>query len=237
MRAVVDTGAQSTIISQRVLHEVARHMCKQGRQVPVLEQPSVKLYGRSGTNSSELTITAQAELQFSVDGHSVTTPVFIHPESEIPCLLGMNVLPHLGLRFVQADGKILEAKPLTEDASRVSMVCVVSSTYLPSQKVTQKYKLRLLRIGLDAESASKSAFTTHRGLHEFTRMPFGMCNAPATFQRLMEIVLAGMLWESCFAYIDDLLVCSKTFAEHLEHLKQVFARLRKANLRLGSVCS
>ena len=88
------------------------------------------------------------------------------------------------------------------------------------------------QIGLDAESASKSAFTTHRGLHEFTRMPFGMCNAPATFQRLMEIVLAGMLWESCFAYIDDLLVCSKTFAEHLEHHKQVFARLRKANLRL-----
>ena len=84
VRAVVDTGAhgQSTIISQRVLHEVARHMCKQGRQVPVLEQPSVKLYGRSGTNSSELTITAQAELQFSVDGHSVTVYSCFHSPRE-----------------------------------------------------------------------------------------------------------------------------------------------------------
>ena len=63
-------------------------------------------------------------------------------------------------------------------------------------------------------------------------MPFGMCNAPATFQRLMEVVLAGLIWESCFAYIDDVLVCSGTFQEHLTHLQQVFARLRRAGLRL-----
>lgn len=88
------------------------------------------------------------------------------------------------------------------------------------------------QVGLDAESAAKSAFITHQGLHEFVRMPFGMCNAPATFQRLMEIVLAGLLWDSCFVYIDDLLVCSPTFQEHLEHLCQVFTRLRKAGLRL-----
>ena len=88
------------------------------------------------------------------------------------------------------------------------------------------------QVSLDAESRTKSAFITHQGLHEFVRMPFGMYNAPATFQRLIEIVLAGQLWKSCFAYIDDLLICSQTFQEHLEHLRDVFARLLKAGLRL-----
>ena len=64
------------------------------------------------------------------------------------------------------------------------------------------------QIGLDADSATKSAFATHRGLHKFTKMPFSMCNAPATFQKLMEVDLAGLIWKSCFAYIDDVLVCS-----------------------------
>ena len=88
------------------------------------------------------------------------------------------------------------------------------------------------QIGMDAESAAKSAFITHQGLHEFVWMPFGMCNAPATFQTLMEKVLSGLIWKTCFVYIDDVLVCSNTFAEHLNHLQQVFARLRCAGLRL-----
>ncbi len=66
-------------------------------------------------------------------------------------------------------------------------------------------------------------------VHHKVYMTFGMCNAPATFQRLIEIVLAGLLWKNCFAYIDDLLIC---FQEHLEHLHEVLARLRKAGLRL-----
>ena len=63
-------------------------------------------------------------------------------------------------------------------------------------------------------------------------MPFGLCNAPATFQRLIEVVLAGLVWKCCFAYIDDVLVCSHTFEDHLSHIEQVFARLRQAGLRL-----
>ena len=63
-------------------------------------------------------------------------------------------------------------------------------------------------------------------------MPFGMCNAPATFQRLMEVVLSGILWKHCFIYIDDVLVCSQTFEEHLTHLREVLLRLRQAGLRL-----
>ena len=88
------------------------------------------------------------------------------------------------------------------------------------------------QIELDPKSKEKSAFTTHCGLFEFNRMPFGLCNAPATFQRLMQSVLAGLEGRICFVYIDDILVCSRTFEEHLSHLKQVFDRLRQAHLKL-----
>ena len=88
------------------------------------------------------------------------------------------------------------------------------------------------QIEMSEEACQKSAFVTHHGLHEFVHMPFELCNAPTTFQRLMEVVLDGMLWKNCFVYIDDVLVCSKTLDEHLTHLTEVFRRLRKANLRL-----
>ena len=62
------------------------------------------------------------------------------------------------------------------------------------------------------------------------RMPFGMCNA--TFQRLIEVVLTGLLWKVCLTYIDDVLVSSPDFESHLAHLQEVFNRLRKVGLRL-----
>ena len=58
-------------------------------------------------------------------------------------------------------------------------------------------------------------------------------NAPSTFQRLMQKVLAGLEWKCCFVYVDDILVCSKTFEEHIEHLRLVLERLLKANLKLN----
>lgn len=88
------------------------------------------------------------------------------------------------------------------------------------------------QVELDEDSQAKTAFTTHCGLFEFTRMPFGLCNAPATFQRLMQVVLSGLEWDCCFVYIDDILVASKTFEDHLRHLQLVFERLQKAGLRL-----
>ena len=88
------------------------------------------------------------------------------------------------------------------------------------------------QVPLDDDAIPKTAFTTHKGLYEFVRMPFGLCNAPATFQRAMQSVLAGLEWRDCFVYIDDILIASATFEEHLQHLEQVFNRLRTANLRL-----
>ena len=61
-------------------------------------------------------------------------------------------------------------------------------------------------------------------------MPFGMCNAPMTFQRVMEVVHSGLLWKNCFVYIVNVLVCSRTFEEHITHLDQVLGHLREAGL-------
>ncbi len=88
------------------------------------------------------------------------------------------------------------------------------------------------QVPMDPESREKTAFTTHSGLYEFTVMPFGLCNAPATFQRLIETVLAGLTRSACMAYIDDILVIGKTYDEHLENLELVLDRLRKAGLKL-----
>ena len=63
-------------------------------------------------------------------------------------------------------------------------------------------------------------------------MPFGLGNAPATFQRLMDLVLAGLQWSHCLVYLDDVIILGKTFSEHLASLKQVFSLLCQAGLKL-----
>ena len=81
----------------------------------------------------------------------------------------------------------------------------------------------------------KTAFRTSSGqLYEFNQVPFGLCNAPTTFSRLMDRVLSGLHWETCLFYLDDIIVFSSTWEEHLARLRQVFERLRHANLKLGA---
>ena len=82
------------------------------------------------------------------------------------------------------------------------------------------------------EDIEKTAFITPVGLFEFTVMPFGLCNAPSTFQRAMDTVLAGLKWQTCIVYLDDVLIFSPDFATHLTHLESVFQRFQKYNLKL-----
>lgn len=88
------------------------------------------------------------------------------------------------------------------------------------------------QIELHPTAKEKSAFITHKGLYEFTVLPFGLCNLPSTFQRLMEHVLRGLNWKTCLIYIDDIIIYSQSFEEHLQHLEDVFLRLRQANVKL-----
>ncbi|GBN82998.1 Retrovirus-related Pol polyprotein from transposon 297 [Araneus ventricosus] len=61
-------------------------------------------------------------------------------------------------------------------------------------------------------------------------MPFELCNAPATFERLMETELRGLTSESCLVYLDDIMTVGRTFEKHLNNIRKVFQRLQKANL-------
>ena len=78
----------------------------------------------------------------------------------------------------------------------------------------------------------KTAFVTQGGLYEFRVMPFGLVNAPATFERLMEQVLRGIAWSECLVYLDDILVFGPDFGTTLARLESVLDRLGAAELKL-----
>ncbi|MCW4335043.1 MAG: RNase H-like domain-containing protein [Candidatus Thiodiazotropha endolucinida] len=77
----------------------------------------------------------------------------------------------------------------------------------------------------------KTAFVCSKGLFAFRVMPMGLVNSPATYQRLMEHIMSGLQYEKCLIYLDDCIVYSKTFDEHITRLDEVFTRINKANLK------
>ena len=82
------------------------------------------------------------------------------------------------------------------------------------------------------KSIEKTAFTCKYGLYEWLVMPFGLCNAVPIFERLMEHVLRDYKWRTCLVYLDDVIVFSEDFAEHLVRLGQVLSCFRKAGFKL-----
>ena len=82
------------------------------------------------------------------------------------------------------------------------------------------------------EDIHKTAIRTPLGAFEFLVMPMGLCNAPATFQRMMENVLRPFLTKFCMVYQDDLIIFSKSVEEHKRHLKAIFDTLRAHSLKL-----
>ena len=88
------------------------------------------------------------------------------------------------------------------------------------------------QVEMEPEDKPKTAFVTNRGLYQFRVMPFGLCNAPATFERLMETVLFGLQWDICLIYMDDIIVFGKSFEDMLKNLDVVFSRLAAAGLKL-----
>ena len=111
------------------------------------------------------------------------------------------------------------------------------SDLLDSVKDAKYFSLLDLRSGywqipVAQEDRAKTAFVTQNGLYEFTRMPFGLKTAPATFQRAMEVILAGLTFEICLCYLDDVIVFGKTLTEHNDRLKTVLTRFRDNNFRV-----
>ena len=93
------------------------------------------------------------------------------------------------------------------------------------------------QVEVEENDRGTTAFSTREGHYDFNVMPFGLTNAPSTFQRIMECVLAGMTYEQCLIYLDDIIVFSTSFEQHLQRLRTVFELLEKAGLKLkGKKC-
>ena len=88
------------------------------------------------------------------------------------------------------------------------------------------------QIAMSESDKQKTAFIIDSGLYEFNVMPFGLTNATATFQRYMDLVLAGLKWSSLLVYLDDICVFATTLTEHLQRLEEMF--LRKFKLKLNA---
>ena len=101
--------------------------------------------------------------------------------------------------------------------------------YFSSLDLTSGY----WQVEMDKDSAEKTAFSVPTGHFEWKVMPFGLCNAVATFQRLMSRVLAGKIGKHVFAYLDDVLIAGVDFKEHISLLRDVFNAFRQANLKLN----
>ena len=82
------------------------------------------------------------------------------------------------------------------------------------------------------EDRKKTAFLTKYGLYEHVRMGFGMTNSPATFSRVINLILRGLTWKTVLAFLDDILVMGMDFDNHLQNLAETFERFRKYGLKL-----
>jgi hypothetical protein len=89
------------------------------------------------------------------------------------------------------------------------------------------------QITIDAQDREKTAFRTHKGLHQYKRMPFGLKSGPAVFQRLMDRILGRYKWQIALVYIDDIIVYSKTFEKHLEDIETVLSLVAKSGITLS----
>ena len=105
---------------------------------------------------------------------------------------------------------------------------VYGSTLFTTVDMTSGYH----QVPVKESDIPKTAFVTKYGMYEFTKMPMGLKSAPMTFQRVMELALQGLQWQSCLIYLDDVVIFSKTFDEHIERLSTVLDRIWTAGLKL-----
>lgn len=95
------------------------------------------------------------------------------------------------------------------------------------------FKSGYFQVPLSKEDRPKTAFSTRDNHYQFTVLPQGITNGPATFQRIINHILGPARWKYALAYIDDVIIYSNTFEEHLTHLNQVCQTLKDARFRLN----
>ncbi len=108
--------------------------------------------------------------------------------------------------------------------------------------MTNSHKLNFLKIDLQTgywqikireADKNKTAFITHEGLYEFNVLPFGLMNAPATFQRIMNQLIYGNGWKFSCVYLDDIIIFSESLDEHVKNVVQIVYKISKYGLRIN----
>jgi len=105
---------------------------------------------------------------------------------------------------------------------------VAGATLFSTFDLTSGY----FQIRLKEEDIPKSAFVCKYGQFEMLRLPFGLNSEASTFQRTMELALQGLQWETCLIYVDDVIVFSTTFDQHIQRVYEVLQRIEEASLKL-----
>ena len=153
-----------------------------------------------------------------------------------PCLLvakKSNNTTNTDYRFVVDYRRVnecieLNAHPLLTTEDALESVGAKQPTYFSALDL----KSGFYQSSIHPKSRPYTAWRCHLGLFQFRRLPMGLKNSPQMFQRLMETVLHGLTFKFCLIYLDDIIVFSKTFEDHVQHLTAVFERLKNAGLKL-----
>ena len=125
-------------------------------------------------------------------------------------------------------GTVKDAYPLPRIDDTLDMLA--GKRWFSTLDLVNRYR----QVSLSCEARIKTAFATHFGLFQFKVMPFGLCNTPATFERLMDRVLQGLRWSRCLVYLDDIISFGSTFSDALDNLTLIFERLLSYGLQLKS---
>ena len=133
---------------------------------------------------------------------------------------------------------VVDYRKLNEQTIPDRLPLPVISDILQSLGTGNKYfstidiKSAFWQIELEEDSKDMTAFSTPTGHYRFKRMPFGLCNSPLTYMRLMNQVLTGLLGNTANVFLDDVLIASTTAEEHFVKLDLVLSRLKAAGLKV-----
>ena len=123
--------------------------------------------------------------------------------------------------------------PLPTFTSLLDTLAAAKPTIMSSLDLAMGYH----QVHCTDRAAERTSFVTHSDKYQFTRMPFGCAGSSHCFSKLMATCLRGLTWKICLAYLDDVLIFSKSYSEHLNSLSLIFSRFRSAKLRLnGKKC-
>eukprot|EP00731_Ephydatia_muelleri_P003311 Em0001g3311a len=227
---LLDTGSAVTILRAEVWNEL-KGVDSGTRELQVVSKSVVTADG------SSLEMLGQVTLSVEIGGLVGLHPILVAKSLTQECILGADFLVAHGCVLDYTTKFCVDFRQLNsvtrKDAHPIPRIdetldALHGACWFSTLDLASGY----WQVKVAPEDREKTAFTTPYGLYQFCVMPFGLCNAPSTFQRLMELVLAGLHWSSCLVYLDDIIIYSRTVKEHLTRLEEVLERLQAAGMKL-----